>query len=1444
MSAAKSLLDHKLLKTLSPLCDLSPDMLAELSAKSRVEQVVSGATIFRTGERDHRTLYLISGKLDLTDASGRSTRLLANSKAARQPLDPEKPHTITAVAKTSVALLNVDTGLLEMLLNWGRGQSYDVSSITQEEEEETDWMSRFLQSKVFLKLHAENIQAMMMRMEDIPVQAGEEIIRQGDTDDNYYIIAKGRAKVARKVTAGAPLMKLAILSAGTGFGEEALISDGKRNASVTMIEGGRLMRLSKKDFIELLVTPVLQYVTHENARSMGEDCDWLDVRKLGEYSQGSLPEARNVPLAELRLGLRKLNKLRKFIVFSDDDNLSAAAAFLLNQHGLDAYVLSNGLEHLQKQGRATAKAKPAPTVPPVLEKAVEPQVPEVKSTQVAAPAPPGVDGRVENLMLKAKQRVKQEMDRAVAAEEARKQAQEEVARLRAETEAARLRAEQEMREAAKNARSEAEHVAAEQRAQEMAREQAEREAVVQRVEAESARAKLAEIAQHEAEERIEHIKQESAQARREMEEQTRRNADRIRKDSEEEIIRLKTEAEMVRQRAKQQAQVAADQARSEADRELARQRAEAGNQHQQEVEVALHKAEIEARRAQQAEAARQQAEDEAERMRVKAEDTQREMEEQARLAADQARSEAEREAARQRAEDLAVQQENLEEALGKVEVESARAQDAEKEVNRLKAMAEEARKQAEEQARMAADAARSEVEREMAALRAEEMVRQQAEREEMAVRAEDEAHRARAAEAARQQAEAEIQRLKVDAEVARMQLEEQAQRVADAARSDAEREALRAQAAEEARLLAESQLERVELEAEQMRLESEAQARLAADHARSEAEREAAALRAVELTEQHRQLEEIARRAEEEAARARLADEARQRAEQEIARQQKETAAAAKRAEVEADRAKAAEAARIRMETEMADLRAEAKAARAQVEKQARLFAAAQHLETEETGAGSASTEQPADAEGQRAKEEEAEYRIREADDFVRRTTEEAERARQEAENMQRKSEEQIRRLKVEAEAARMNAELEVKRSIVVSQREVDQKLAKQRALAKGRKAAMLQQRKKMVAQKSQRAREAREAALSTFGREFSDLEAFLTPDDEPDALAQSEHIVVNQAEIAARAKERENLIDPTEEVIVEVPTRKRQWVSDDFIWEATLGYQGDPDPEGSPTNSVGLPDMDEPERARHEPPAQRQVHPAESVEKNSRVPKFQTSEIDRRIRPQSATPTGRPRRRHKGLWLVMPVLVVGVTAAVWYFTADELAPVQLKQVVNRGATSLDQLKTKVEESLKNTDPEPSSGTPTAKVLSDNEKEAMARLRERLDRMKAETRQAVEEAVKVEAEAPEARVVAVPAAVEGIVETPKAIESVTIDEIVEAADQVLTAQQRTVVAPVADSIDSLPVLNGTKDKKVLENRAPQTEVQTDTSTFTGLGISGGAPPSELGGGETSDDELF
>src|SRR5262249_55914432 len=121
----------------------------------------------------------------------------------------------------------------------------------------------------FSQLPPAHIDELLRRFERIEVKKGDVVIREGAEGDFYFLIEAGRSKVERM--AGGVWMLLAELKRGDAFGEEALVSDVKRNATVTMKTDGALLKLSKKDFIELLREPLLQRVSAEEARAKVAD---------------------------------------------------------------------------------------------------------------------------------------------------------------------------------------------------------------------------------------------------------------------------------------------------------------------------------------------------------------------------------------------------------------------------------------------------------------------------------------------------------------------------------------------------------------------------------------------------------------------------------------------------------------------------------------------------------------------------------------------------------------------------------------------------------------------------------------------------------------------------------------------------------------------------------------------------------------------------------------------------------------------------------------------------------------------------------------------------------------------------------------------------------------------------------------------------------------------
>jgi rhodanese-related sulfurtransferase len=225
-------------------------------------------------------------------------------------------------------------------------------------------------------LPAANKEALLSKMEEIQVQAGQVIIHQEEPADSYFVIKKGRCSVSRRPAPGARDVKLAEISEGQGFGEEALITNVARNASVTMLNDGTLLRLSKQDFIALLARPLLHHLPFQNAIELVEQgAVLIDVRAPEEFEIDGLIGSLNMPLPVLRLKANRLHRDSTYIVYSNTGHFSSVAAFLLIQQGLKAYVLQGGLSTAPKYrmkrgafnehgGEAAHSGAPANTVLP------------------------------------------------------------------------------------------------------------------------------------------------------------------------------------------------------------------------------------------------------------------------------------------------------------------------------------------------------------------------------------------------------------------------------------------------------------------------------------------------------------------------------------------------------------------------------------------------------------------------------------------------------------------------------------------------------------------------------------------------------------------------------------------------------------------------------------------------------------------------------------------------------------------------------------------------------------------------------------------------------------------------------------------------------------------------------------------------------------------------
>jgi CRP-like cAMP-binding protein len=337
----------QLLKSLAPLEGMKRDNLHALARKVQLRQMPAGRLFFREGEKDQRTIWVVAGNVELKEGDRTVGIVHGGSPESRNPLAPGQPRRFSARATEDVDYIAIDSELLDVMITWDQTGSYEVSELQGQLETAPsgdDWMTTLLSTKAFHRIPPANIQAIFMRMQRVAYRAGEVVIKQGDEGDYFYAIVNGRCIVTRETPLNKDGIRLAELAVGDTFGEEALIAEAKRNATVTMLTDGVLMRLNKQDFRQLLNDPMLQWVNADQAREIiARGGKWLDVRLPSEYQNLRIEDAINLPLYFIRLKLSALDPSIPYVVYCDTGRRSSAGAFIMVERGFEAYVLKGGL---------------------------------------------------------------------------------------------------------------------------------------------------------------------------------------------------------------------------------------------------------------------------------------------------------------------------------------------------------------------------------------------------------------------------------------------------------------------------------------------------------------------------------------------------------------------------------------------------------------------------------------------------------------------------------------------------------------------------------------------------------------------------------------------------------------------------------------------------------------------------------------------------------------------------------------------------------------------------------------------------------------------------------------------------------------------------------------------------------------------------------------------
>ncbi len=342
------------LKKFSPFDSLADEYLQQILPHTKVTDIQKSQLIFKRGRIQPALYYLLEGQVSLVDSSFSSKQLSAGEKGAGFALNEiNSPTKFSAVAQGDVRLLEVSQAPLDQIMAWS--QSVANEGALPEEDgrfnaegfvvEDSDWIAHLLGSPMFARIPPANLQSLFQRFQARDVAAGETIVKGGEVGDFFYVVAKGKAQVFP--VADVPAEPV-YLRDGDFFGEEALVGETTRNASVKMVTNGTLMALGKEDFKALLQQPLLSYVDSQELSRLKDDhadVQLIDVRLPIEYRHLHLNDTINIPLHKLRNRLSALERGCLYVITDDAGARSEVAAQLMIQDGQHVMILRDASQY-------------------------------------------------------------------------------------------------------------------------------------------------------------------------------------------------------------------------------------------------------------------------------------------------------------------------------------------------------------------------------------------------------------------------------------------------------------------------------------------------------------------------------------------------------------------------------------------------------------------------------------------------------------------------------------------------------------------------------------------------------------------------------------------------------------------------------------------------------------------------------------------------------------------------------------------------------------------------------------------------------------------------------------------------------------------------------------------------------------------------------------------
>ena len=236
----------------SVLTDLTEDAREEVINSMKHFVLDPGETIFEAGDQATHFFVVGSGALEVLVNSKRVNILKAGDSFGEQALLHNTPRSATVRTLDKSTLWGVDRKAFREAVELVNGRNYQENKV-------------FLESvpmfSVLTPVQKENLLAVMAGQK---FPAGKRIVMEGETGELLYIIKEG------SVTCSVEGKEIRKMRKGDYFGEQALLYNTTRTATVTAFDNVRVLSVGREQLREILGTS-LQRIIYRNTQRIALD---------------------------------------------------------------------------------------------------------------------------------------------------------------------------------------------------------------------------------------------------------------------------------------------------------------------------------------------------------------------------------------------------------------------------------------------------------------------------------------------------------------------------------------------------------------------------------------------------------------------------------------------------------------------------------------------------------------------------------------------------------------------------------------------------------------------------------------------------------------------------------------------------------------------------------------------------------------------------------------------------------------------------------------------------------------------------------------------------------------------------------------------------------------------------------------------------------------------